>query len=303
MESNDYEDLLTNFGNDYSDHFLRTGVLPQAHIQNASNPLVGYPRLQKLHELKEAHTRKHACKPFMARASLEDLPLKLHDWATNNVQFDVVLVGGCFEETPNLDYLASLPVGALTPRPSIALVWVPSFALEMAKQALGLWGFRRSEDIVFLAMSKNSCFYPPQSDDDLIEKSTWHCLMGLKGTLRRSEDIDLINCNIDTDTVLEAPTDRPNVIPENIYKVIENFSLMSRRLHILPGTTQESVAPSLPTRSRPGWVVVGPDCFLDNFKIDDYNHEIQVVGTRVPIDPEIDLLRPKTPPRAKRNDK
>ena len=96
MDLNDQEELSTNFGNDYSDHFLRTGVLPQAHIQNAANPLVGYPRLQKLHELKKAHTRKHACKPFMATTSLESLPLKLHDWASNNVQFDVVLVGGCF---------------------------------------------------------------------------------------------------------------------------------------------------------------------------------------------------------------
>lgn len=303
MDLNDQEELSTNFGNDYSDHFLRTGVLPQAHIQNAANPLVGYPRLQKLHELKKAHTRKHACKPFMATTSLESLPLKLHDWASNNVQFDVVLVGGCFEETPSQDYLSSLPVGALTPRPSIALVWVPSFALETAKQALGSWGFRRSEDIVFLTASKSSCFYPPQSDADFIEKSSWHCLLGLKGTLRRSEDTDLINCNIDTDTVLESPTDCPNVIPDNVYKVIENFSLMSRRLHILPGTTRNSSAPSLPTRSRPGWVIVGPDCLVNNFNIDDYVREVKIVGTRVPIDPEIDSLRPKTPPRAKRNDK
>ena len=93
------------------------------------------------------------------------------------------------------------------------------------------------------------------------------------------------------------------MIPDNIYKVIENFSLMSRRLHILPGTTRNSSAPSLPTRSRPGWVIVGPDCLVNNFNIDDYVREVKIVGTRVPIDPEIDSLRPKTPPRAKRNDK
>lgn len=290
---------LTNFGNDYSDHFLRTGVLPQAHIQNAANPLVGYPRLQRLHDLKAIHTNKHACQPYCASMPIASMPTELHDWAAAGLLFDVVLVGGCFQTTPRLDTLISLPVAQLTPRPSIALIWAPSHGLEIARQALGAWGFRRSEDITFLAMSKDSVFYPPQSDADFIEKSTWHCLMGLKGTLRRSEDSDLINCNIDTDTVLESPGDRPNVVPENIYKVVENFSLMSRRLHIVPG----SAGSALPVRPRPGWVIASPDCLMNNFTVGNYMAEIKSLGTRVPIDPEIDSLRPRTPPRAKRNDK
>lgn len=307
-----------NFGNDYSDHFLRTGVLPQAHIQNATNPLIGYPRLQRLHDLKQAHTRKHACQPYCASVPVPSMPDQLINWANAGLMFDVVMVGGCLKNTPSLELLTCLPVAQLTPRPSIALIWVPSHGLDIARQALGAWGFRRSEDIVFLAMSKDSIFYPPQSDADFIEKSTWHCLMGLKGTLRRSEDADLINCNIDTDTILESPTtDRPNIIPEKIYKVVENFSLMSRRLHIIPGSASSSVSslsstsaanPNvsstiLPVRPRPGWVIVSPDCLLDNFSVPDYLVETKLVGSRVPIDAEIDALRPKTPPRAKRNEK
>lgn len=290
---------LPNFGNDYSDHFLRTGVLPQAHIMNVSNPLVGYPRLQKLHELKTMHTAKHACKPFCANVSVEDMPEVLSDWASSGVVFDVVLVGGCFKTTPSLETLLALPVSQLTPKPSVALVWMPSHGLEVARQALSSWGFRRSEDITFLAMAKDSPFYPPQSDQDFIEKSSWHCLMGLKGTLRRSEHSDLINCNIDTDTIIESKFNRLNVIPENIYKVIENFALMSRRLHIVPGTGGEF----LPVRPRPGWVIASPESLLDNFTVRGYLTDIKNKGTRVPIDHEIDSLRPKTPPRAKRNEK
>lgn len=294
------EEPLANFGNNYSDHYLRTGVFPQAHIQNAANPLVGYPKLQRLHDLKEIHTRKHACRSYSAATAIPDISPRLQQWVQSGVMFDVILVGGCFADTPPLDTLISLPIAQLTPRPSIALIWVPSHGLETARHALSSWGFRRSEDIVYMSMSKDSIFYPPQHPDDFIEKSTWHCLMGLKGTLRRSEDADLINCNIDTDTVLESPSDRPNVIPENIYRVIENFALMSRRLHILPGTAAHK---NLPVRPRPGWVIVGPDCLVDDFASDEYLEEISRIGTRVPVNQEIEILRPRTPPRAKRNDK
>lgn len=289
--------MRTNFGNDYSDHFLRTGILPQAHIMNVSNPLVGYPRLQRLHELKAQRVAENACKPFCASVDVALMPRVLTDWANSGAIFDVVLVGGCFKTQLRPEYLISLPISLLTPKPSVAFVWVPSHGLEIGRQALGAWGFRRSEDITFLAMSKDSPFYPPQVDHDFIEKSTWHCLMGIKGTLRRSEHAELINCNVDTDTIVESKEHRLNVIPEPIYKVIENFSLMSRRLHVVPGTGGEM----LPVRPRPGWVIASPDCILNNFSVDSYMEEIKVVGARVPMDLEIDALRPKTPPRSKRN--
>lgn len=290
--------VFNNFGNDYSDHFVRTGILPQAHVQNAEIPLVGYPRLQKLHDLKATHTRHYACTPYTSSLSTAEMPHTLHTWATSDdLQFDVILVGGCLPYALSLNTLASLPIPQLTPRPSLALVWVPSHGLDIARQALEIWGFRRSEDIVYMCRSRESIFYPPQHEEDVIEKSTWHCLMGLKGTLRRSEDTDLINCNVDTDIIMETSDVKPNIVPEQIYTIIENFSLMSRRLHIIPGNGNKK---ALPVNPRPGWVIVSPDCQNNNFMPQDYMTEMRVLGHRVPIDTEIDILRPKTPPRAKK---
>ncbi|VVT47033.1 uncharacterized protein SAPINGB_P001510 [Magnusiomyces paraingens] len=289
--------LFNNFGNDYSDHYLRTGVLPQVHVQNSDMPLVGYPRLQRLHELKATHTLHHACTPYCASMPVPDMPSTLQKWAAHDgLIFDVVMVGGCYPYAPSLSTLASLPIPQLTPRPSIALIWVPGYGLDTARQALEAWGFRRSEDIVFMCRSRESVYYPPQHEDDIIEKSTWHCLLGLKGTLRRSEDTDLINCNVDTDIIVETLKERACIVPEQMYSIIENFTLMSRRIHIIPGYAGSS----LPVRPRPGWVIVSPEAPANNFLPQTYLNEMRVLGHRVPVDPEIDLLRPKTPPRAKR---
>lgn len=242
------------------------------------------------------HTLQHACTPYTAAVPVPEIAPTLQKWAINEgLVFDVVMVGGCHQSQISLSTLAALPIPQLTPRPSIALVWVPSHGLDTARQALEAWGFRRSEDIVFMCRTKDSIFYPPQHPDDYIEKTSWHCLLGLKGTLRRSEDTDLINCNVDTDIIVETLKEQPNIVPEQIYSIVENFALMSRRIHIIPGHA------SLPVNPRPGWVIVSPDCQADNFSPSGYLAEMKTLGHRVPVDQEIEILRPKTPPRAKRN--
>ncbi|KAA8914784.1 hypothetical protein TRICI_002818 [Trichomonascus ciferrii] len=291
-----------NFGNDYCDHYLRSGVLPQSHIRNIVEPLTGYPKLQRLHELKQTHNRKHAGKAFGRRVAPEDMAEELFKWTnqSGNLNFDVVMVNGCLDNYPDYDTLVNLPIQKITPRPSILLLWVPGPALELGRAVLEHWGFRRSEDIVYFVTDRQSLHFPQgpaKSPKDAITKSTWHCLMGLKGTLRRSEDSDLINCNIDTDVILETSAERPNVVPEAIYHTIENFALMNRRIHIIPSySTFEK-----PVRPRPGWVIMSPDILLDNFDPQSYTHQANSLGYRVPVDPEIDSLRPKTPPKMKRN--
>lgn len=66
--------------------------------------------------------------------------------------------------------------------------------------------FRRSEELVFVPIDKNSPFFPgiEQEDTTLIERMQWHCWMCITGTVRRSTDGHLIHCNIDTDMTIET---------------------------------------------------------------------------------------------------
>ena len=54
-----------------------------------------------------------------------------------------------------------------------------------------------------------------------------HCLMGIKGTVRRNTDAHIIHANVDTDIIVaeEAPFGSTRK-PEEIYSVIEHFCLV-----------------------------------------------------------------------------
>lgn len=301
-----------NFGNDYSDVFLHTQqVLPQSHVQNAAHPLEGYPRLQELHRLKAEQVALSACKRFGSRTPRPQIQAKLDEWVKQGLEFDVVMIGGCPGDSnqsgngvrlPTRDELRALPIAKLTPRPSIAFLWVPGSQIDMGRKVMESWGFRRSEDVVFFPASKSSAHYPPRcatvdesSPIPVVQASTWHCIMGLKGTVRRSEDVHLINCNVDTDVIVESPDQVvQGIVPQAIFQLIENFALMNRRVHIVPISQEHSERP-LPVMTRPGWVVVSPDVLLNNFSVKEFTEEIARVGKLVSITEEIDKLRPKSP--------
>lgn len=60
-----------------------------------------------------------------------------------------------------------------------------------------------------------------------------HCLMGIKGTVRRSIDGDFIHANVDIDLIITEEPEMGNVEkPVEIFHIIEHFCLGRRRLHL-----------------------------------------------------------------------
>lgn len=299
-----------NFGNDYSTEFVKHGVLPQNWARNIDDPLSGYPKLQLLHTLKAQHNAAYAAPPVgiptrgspwlngykgssskLVEAVSMPAPQVIEDMAHNNVQFDVVMLQGCLDNWPEQTF-RELRIDALTGRPSLLFFWVPMDRIEEARALMNQWGFRRGEDITYMVNSRDSVHAPYTHswdlDDRMFVPTTWHCLMGLKGTMRRTSDTDLINCNVDTDVIIEKNDQRANVVPEHIYSLVENFTSMRRKLHIVVSKTPET----LPVRLRPGWVTMGPSVF----PCGKLNPRTFQTRTLVPFDPAIDSLRPQTPP-------
>lgn len=80
--------------------------------------------------------------------------------------------------------------------------------------------------------------------------------MGIKGMVRRSTDGHVIHANVDTDIIVsEEPPYGSMVKPEEMYQVIEHFSLGKRRLELFG--EDHNV--------RPGWVTVGNELSASNF--------------------------------------
>ncbi|KAG8832861.1 folylpolyglutamate synthase [Serendipita sp. 399] len=139
-----------------------------------------------------------------------------------------------------------------------------SDGLERGREVLAKWGFRRCEDIVWVKTNKTSNSGPgtdPPPIGGIMTRTTEHCLMGIRGTVRRSNDGWFVHCNIDTDVIIWEgdPTDALRKPPE-MYSLIENFCLGTRRLELF------GRASSL----RRGWVTVGD--------IDDAAYELEKVG-------------------------
>ncbi|KAG8815338.1 hypothetical protein FS842_006184 [Serendipita sp. 407] len=295
--------------NDYSQQYVDSGEWPQNWVLGAELDMrfEEYPKQRRLLALKQAAVEYQAHPPtHLPLASLQSLhPLK----------FDVILIDPPYADASRdppyggiaWDQIAELPIPALAADPSFIFLWVGhgnSDGLEKGREVLTKWGFRRCEDIVWVKTNKTSNKGPgtdPPPIGGIMTRTTEHCLMGIRGTVRRSNDGWFVHCNIDTDVIIWEgdPTD-PLRKPPEMYSLIENFCLGTRRLELF------GRASSL----RRGWVTVGD--------IDDAAYELEKVGGKswdrewyeadirsksqngkavVSPSSEIEQLRPKSPNR------
>lgn len=288
------------FKNDYSNNYIHSGKLPFKYIRNAKQQVEGYPKLQKLYKLKEQQVAKYSTRPYGARVKTEDMAKTLNSWVYNHeLQFDVIMIGALTENQLIYPLLTKLPIDKLCAKPGFLFIWASTQKISELSTLMNdsnTWSkkFRRSEELVFIPIDKTSVYYPKDSnipEEQLLEEVQWHCWMCITGTVRRSSDRNLIHCNVNTDLSLENSTTGNSAVPSQIYKVVENFSSSTRRLHIIPTSTGLQKHVSV----RPGWVVMSPDVILDNFEPDRYKKDLDTIGTKIPYNEEIEQLRPKTP--------
>lgn len=167
-------------------------------------------------------------------------------------------------------------------------------------------GFRRCEDICWIKTNQDptrKASTVRQDANSVLQHTKEHCLMGIKGTVRRSSDGHVIHANVDTDIIVsEEPPLGSTQKPEEMYHLIEHFSMGRRRLELF-GEDHNL---------RPGWVTVGNSLSASNFNAETYaSHFRNPDGSQfsgnfnrpAPGAPhllgttdDIENLRPRTPP-------
>lgn len=166
-----------------------------------------------------------------------------------------------------------------------------SEGLDIGRECLKKWGFRRCEDICWVKTNLNNPGNKTFLDHKAVFQNTKeHCLMGIKGTVRRNQDGHFIHANIDLDIIIteepELETDYA-VKPAEIYDVIEHFCLGRRRLHLFGSDST----------IRPGWLTIGPDLTSTNYSKELYlSYFDGADGYLLGHSDEIESRRPKTPP-------
>jgi N6-adenosine-specific RNA methylase IME4 len=129
--------------------------------------------------------------------------------ATGPNRFDVILItpNGSWEET------AALPIRSLSADPGFVFLWVgrgDQEGLERGRECLAKWGFRRAEDILWVKTSGRDGLREGEEGQaeegmgggGLFASQKEHCLMGIRGTVRRSTDTRFVHCNVDTDVMI-----------------------------------------------------------------------------------------------------
>lgn len=133
--------------------------------------------------------------------------------------------------------IAALPIRQLSADPGFVFLWVgtgDSDGLERGRECLARWGFRRAEDIVWVKTNRRSHRGGSGSEESvdgdgvdgsvdgegtdrtvprnagangngLFASQKEHCLMGIRGTVRRSTDAYFVHCNVDTDVIVWEP--------------------------------------------------------------------------------------------------
>lgn len=100
-------------------------------------------------------------------------------------------------------YIASLPLRNISADPGFVFLWVGNASgdgLEKGRECFAKWGFRRAEDIVCVKTNKNKG--DGRDEGGLFAGQKEHCLMGIRGTVRRATDGRFVHCNVDTDVLV-----------------------------------------------------------------------------------------------------
>ncbi|UYV61870.1 METTL14 [Cordylochernes scorpioides] len=258
--------------NDYCQHFVSSGQRPQNFIRDVglADRFEEYPKLKELIRLKDERIAQMATPPMYLKADLMTFDLR-----QLRCEFDVILVEPPLEEYQKREETNSGCV---------------------VHQCLKKWGFRRSEDFCWIKtnIKKPSRTAKTLENRAIFQRTKEHCLMGIKGTVRRSVDGDFIHANVDIDLIIsEEPEYGSLEKPEEMFHIIEHFCLGRRRLHLF----------GRDSTIRPGWLTVGPELTNSNFCADTYSGYFN----KTPTDyltgstDRIEALRPKSPPPTGRN--
>ncbi|XP_058450833.1 N6-adenosine-methyltransferase non-catalytic subunit [Malaya genurostris] len=290
----------SNPHNDYCQHFVDTGQRPQNFIRDVglADRFEEYPKLRELIRLKDELISETASPPMYLRADLKTFDLK-----TLGTKFDVILIEPPLEEYArggaavaagaprnfwSWDEILALDIGEVAAHRSFVFLWCGSSeGLDMGRNCLRKWGFRRCEDICWIRTNIDSPGHSKILEPKAVfQRTKEHCLMGIKGTVRRSTDGDFIHANVDIDLIISEEAEFGSLEkPIEIFHIIEHFCLGRRRLHIF----------GRDSTIRPGWVTIGPELTNSNFNSELYANSFEENPTTGCTE-RIEALRPKSPP-------
>ncbi|KAG5009160.1 hypothetical protein JHK87_017675 [Glycine soja] len=121
------------------------------------------------------------------------------------------------------DEMRSLNVPALQ-TDGLIFLWVTGRAMELGRECLDLWGYKRVEEIIWVKTNQLQRIIRTGRTGHWLNHSKEHCLVGIKGNPE-------VNRNIDTDVIV-AEVRETSRKPDEMYPLLERISPRTRKLEL-----------------------------------------------------------------------
>ncbi|XP_065858497.1 N6-adenosine-methyltransferase MT-A70-like [Euphorbia lathyris] len=106
----------------------------------------------------------------------------------------------------------------------LIFLWVTGRAMELGRECLELWGYKRVEEIIWVKTNQLQRIIRTGRTGHWLNHSKEHCLVGIKGD-------PLVNRNIDTDVIV-AEVRETSRKPDEMYPLLERISPRTRKLEL-----------------------------------------------------------------------
>ncbi|XP_030500869.2 N6-adenosine-methyltransferase MT-A70-like [Cannabis sativa] len=170
------------------------------------------------------------------------------------------------------DEMRNLNVPALQ-TDGLIFLWVTGRAMELGRECLDLWGYKRVEEIIWVKTNQLQRIIRTGRTGHWLNHSKEHCLVGIKGD-------PIVNRNIDTDVIV-AEVRETSRKPDEMYPLLERISPRTRKLELFARMHN----------THSGWMSLGNQ--LQGVRLVDEGLRARFKAAY----PEVEV-QPSSPPRA-----
>ncbi|CEL93876.1 unnamed protein product [Vitrella brassicaformis CCMP3155] len=171
--------------------------------------------------------------------------VKLEEWEPQWIKcdirkFDFSIFGDLIKvimADPPWDIHMDLPYGTMTDkemkemrvdqiqREGVLFLWVTGRAMELGRDCMELWGYRRVEEVLWVKCNQLQRIIRTGRTGHWLNHSKEHCLVGIKG------NPSWLNTNIDCDIILSEVRETSRK-PDEVYRIIERMAPQCLKLEL-----------------------------------------------------------------------
>lgn len=202
-----------------------------------------------------------------------------------NFRMDILGQYGVIMADPPWDIHMELPYGTMADdemrnlniqalqTDGLIFLWVTGRAMELGRECLELWGYKRVEEIIWVKTNQLQRIIRTGRTGHWLNHSKEHCLVGIKGD-------PIVNRNIDTDVIV-AEVRETSRKPDEMYPLLERVSPRTRKLELFARMHN----------THAGWMSLGNQ--LNGVRLVDDGLRARFKAAY----PEVEV-QPQSPPRA-----